>query len=83
MVNMTYLDNGTKSAGQTADWRQLTAPYRHPNIGRSLWQLTNTLIPFILVLCLMYLSQAYSYWITLTLAPLAAGFGPPPAKRPT
>lgn len=40
----------------------------------SLWQLANTLVPFVAICALMYWSLATSYLITLALAVLAAGF---------
>jgi len=70
---MTHLDGGT-GISEEPRWRELVAPYRNPHLWRSLWQLTNTLVPFLLTWYLMYLSLSYSYWLTLGLAPLAAGF---------
>jgi len=71
---MAYPDTRTTTTNQATEWRELIAPYRRPNLRSSLWQLANTLIPFMLLWFLMYLSLGYSYWITLGLAPLAAGF---------
>jgi len=53
---------------------QAVLPYQNPSIMRSIWQLLNSFIPFIALLYLMYLSLAGTYWITLGLAILAAGF---------
>jgi acyl-lipid omega-6 desaturase (Delta-12 desaturase) len=55
-------------------WQEVIAPYRNPAIRRSVWQLANTFIPFFVTWYLMYLSLGYSYWLTLGLAPLTAGF---------
>jgi len=55
-------------------WDALVAPYRTPAVGRSLWQLANTLIPYAVLWWLMYHSLALSYWLTLPLAVVAAGF---------
>lgn len=57
-----------------ASWRKLTDPYQAPEIQRSLWQLTNTLLPYIALWVLMFLSLKVSYWLTLALAVPAAGF---------
>ena len=70
---MTSINPGSNLNPQT-DWRKLVAPYRKADQWRSLWQLTNTVIPFFLLWWLMYFSLGYSYWLTLGLAPLAAGF---------
>jgi acyl-lipid omega-6 desaturase (Delta-12 desaturase) len=56
------------------NWKELVAPYRQPTLASSLWQLANSFIPFFLLCYLMYLSLGVSYWLTLALAPLAAGF---------
>lgn len=54
--------------------RGLLFPYQHPSLPRSLWQLANTLIPYALLWYLMYASIQVSYWLTLALAVVAAGF---------
>ncbi|MEE8116935.1 MAG: fatty acid desaturase, partial [Gemmatimonadales bacterium] len=41
---------------------------------RSVWQITNSFIPFIALWYLMYRSLALSYWVTLLLAIPTAGF---------
>ncbi len=43
-------------------------------MGASLWQITNSLIPLIGTLILMYFSLRVSYFLTLILSVLAAGF---------
>jgi acyl-lipid omega-6 desaturase (Delta-12 desaturase) len=55
-------------------WQASLAPYRTPTLGASLWQMANTFIPLLGICYLMYLSLGYSYWLTLALAPVAAGF---------
>lgn len=50
------------------------APYENSDMWRSLWQVANTIPPYIFVWYLMYLSLEMSYWLTLALAPVAAGF---------
>lgn len=52
----------------------ILSPYQKPDLRRSLWQLANTLIPYLALWCLMYLSLRVSYLLTLPLAVLAAGF---------
>jgi acyl-lipid omega-6 desaturase (Delta-12 desaturase) len=55
-------------------WRQAIAKYQSPHLRRSLWQLANTLIPYFILWYLMVRSLTVSYWLTLGLAVLAAGF---------
>jgi omega-6 fatty acid desaturase (delta-12 desaturase) len=56
------------------EWKELVAPYQTPTVGRSIWQMVNTFIPYAVLWYLMYLSLAVSYWLTFPLAVLAAGF---------
>ena len=55
-------------------WREVIVKYAQPNLRSSLWQLTNTLIPYLGLLFLMYLSLEVSYFLTLFLSVFAAGF---------
>jgi acyl-lipid omega-6 desaturase (Delta-12 desaturase) len=55
-------------------WNALVAKYQSTNTWQSTWQVVNSFIPFGLIWYLMYLSLAYSYWLTLALALPAAGF---------
>lgn len=58
----------------TPDLRAALLPYQKANVRRSIWQMINTLIPYLVLWYLMYLSLAYSYAITLLLSVVAAGF---------
>jgi omega-6 fatty acid desaturase (delta-12 desaturase) len=51
----------------------MVAKYQNPSVQRSLWQVANTLLPYFVLLYLMYLSLSYSYWLTLLLAIPAGG----------
>jgi acyl-lipid omega-6 desaturase (Delta-12 desaturase) len=55
-------------------WQPIVAKYAKPHLGRSLWQIANTLIPYVVLWVLMIWSMQISYWITLALAFPAAGF---------
>lgn len=55
-------------------WRKTVAPYENPNMWRSLWQVINSVVSYIFLWYLMYLSLQVSYWLTLLLAIIAAGF---------
>ncbi|TFG97827.1 MAG: fatty acid desaturase [Calditrichales bacterium] len=45
-----------------------------PDLGKSLWQVANSFIPYTLLLAAMYFSLGISYWLTLGLAVPAGGF---------
>ena len=55
-------------------WKDIVAKYQQPSTGRALWQIANTFIPYAGVWCLMYWSLSVSWWLTVPLAALAAGF---------
>jgi acyl-lipid omega-6 desaturase (Delta-12 desaturase) len=55
-------------------WEKVVKQYNQPETLRSIWQLCNTIIPYLLVCAAMYYSLQYPYWITLILALVASGF---------
>lgn len=68
---------GTQSrrpAVPTAAWRAIVSRYQQPDPRRALWQIGNTFVPYILLWGLMHWSLGVSYWLTLGLAAVAAGF---------
>ena len=61
-------------AGEPPFWRDTLAPYARPHLGRSLFGVATSLVPYLLLLVLMYLALDISYLLVLTLAIPAAGF---------
>ena len=55
-------------------WKQAVAAYQNPDLRRSLWQIANSLVPFLALWYLAYRMLAVSYWLTLATAVPAAGF---------
>ena len=55
-------------------WRAAVARFERASHGRSIFQLANTVIPYLALLVAMYFSMRISYWLTLALAIPAAGF---------
>jgi acyl-lipid omega-6 desaturase (Delta-12 desaturase) len=49
-------------------------PYENANCKDSLWQLANSVVPYLSLWCLAAISMSYSFWITLPLAMIASGF---------
>lgn len=55
--------------------RKIPLVLRHePALRSSIWQIANSLLPYLALWALMIWSLDVSYWITLALAPVAAGF---------
>jgi acyl-lipid omega-6 desaturase (Delta-12 desaturase) len=55
-------------------WQGIVSKYAYPETWRSLWQVFNTLVPFLVLWYLAYRSLAVGYWLTLLLIIPAAGF---------
>jgi len=72
MINQPSF-NGSKPS-ETPSWLSIIKKYNKPDLKKSIWQIINSLGPYVLLWYLMYLSLGISYWITLGLAFLAAGF---------
>lgn len=55
-------------------WRKVVARYQQASLGRAVWQLCNTLVPYLGLWFLMYLYLDVSYWLVAPLAVLAGAF---------
>jgi acyl-lipid omega-6 desaturase (Delta-12 desaturase) len=53
---------------------QINPEYTRPTVIYSLWQIVNSVVPYLALNYLMYLSLSVSYWLTLALSVLAAAF---------
>ena len=54
--------------------KKQVAPFEKSTTKESIWQLINTVVPFILLWYLAYISLSVSYWLALVPVVLAAGF---------
>jgi acyl-lipid omega-6 desaturase (Delta-12 desaturase) len=59
---------------QKFKWQGVVSKYAYPETWRSLWQVFNSVIPFMIGWYLMYRSLEVGYWLTLLLAVPTAGF---------
>lgn len=55
-------------------WQSLIAKYQSSDTRRSLWQVANSVIPFLVMWYVMYRSLEVGFWLTLLLAIPTAGF---------
>jgi len=55
-------------------WKEIVARYQKPSIPRGVWQIVNTLVPYVALWFLMYFCLAVSYWLVVPLAILAGAF---------
>lgn len=63
--------NNAGEGGKT--WRMIVSNYQNPDIRKSIWQLINTLVPYLILWILMIYAIQISYWLVLPLALLAGG----------
>jgi len=68
---MNALQENSSSTAKT--WRKIVNDYQNPNIRKSVWQLVNTLIPYIVLWILMVYLIEISYWLVIPLAVIAGG----------
>jgi omega-6 fatty acid desaturase (delta-12 desaturase) len=55
-------------------WRPVVVKYARPDLWRSIWQLVNTLVPYFALFYLSMRGLEISFWLTLPLSILTAGF---------
>ena len=55
-------------------WQSIVSKYTQPDIWRSIWQIINSLIPYFALFYLSMRSLEISFWLTLPLSILTAGF---------
>lgn len=68
------MENNNKTKNQDISWQKIVMKYAKPDAGKSILQITNSLLPYIFMWFLMYKSLSYPFWITLLLAVVASGF---------
>jgi omega-6 fatty acid desaturase (delta-12 desaturase) len=68
------LSRDQKRRDQIIAWKAIVALYQKPSTWRALWQIIDSIVPYVLLWCLMYWSLSISWWLTFPLAILASGF---------
>ena len=73
---MSVQPDAVKIKPARPDWYKSVARYQRPDLRRAVWQLVDTLVPYGALWALMVrtVQLGVSYWITLALAVVAAGF---------
>jgi omega-6 fatty acid desaturase (delta-12 desaturase) len=65
------VDSIVPFSASTAALKDVLVAHQNPSTKRALWQLTNTLVPYLLVWVAMYWTLEVSWWLTVPLAVLA------------
>ena len=61
-------------ATQKFKWQGIVSKYAFPDTWRSVWQVINSLVPFVALWYLAHRSLEVGYWLTLLLVIPTAGF---------
>ena len=72
-MNTTPDSSADGSRSRAARLKAAIERFRQPSHPRAIWQLTNTLVPYLFLWFLMARAITVSYWLILPLAVLAAG----------
>lgn len=68
------MKNGVLIANTSLSWMEIVSKYNFPNAFKSWWQLINSVVPYLALWVVMIWSLNISYWLTLLLSVVAAGF---------
>ena len=68
------MEKVNSTSSEDREWQQAVLKYATPDLRKSIWQIINSTVPFLIIWYLMYKSLAYPYWITLLLSIPATGF---------
>ena len=66
--------NNESAQSEKSRWHEIVTRYARADLKRSLWEMTNTLVPYFALWYLMIFSVHISYWLTLLLSIPTAGF---------
>ena len=70
----TRVGTSGKPRSERPFWREALAPYAKPNIGRSVLDIATSVVPYLALSYLMYITLSVSYLLVLVIAVPAAGF---------
>lgn len=70
---LTYSGNH-QNRGSKPNWYRATVKYEQPSLRKAIWQLFNTIVPYLAlwIFMIILIKQGYSYWITLIFALVTA-----------
>src|SRR5256714_10497182 len=73
---MTTDSAPARDAGQTTPpaWKAIVAKYQKPSVPRGVWQILNTVIPYVALWYVIYLTLGIAWWLAVPLIMLAGGF---------
>ena len=63
MIDSTIAKN--EAPMETSAWKEIVARYQKPSVGRAIWQIVNTLVPYCALWYLMWLTIHNSWSWTI------------------
>ena len=63
-----------RTPADNAAWKEIVAEYQKPSLGRAVWQIINTVVPYGALWYLMSVCLHISWWLVVPLAVLAGAF---------
>ena len=73
-VDKAPLTSSSSKREKTANWRKIVAKYQIPSLKKSIWQIINSMGPYVAIWILLYFTVEKSWALTLGLAALAGLF---------
>src|SRR5207247_10968889 len=70
----TLVAQGDTARAERPFWRESLAPYTRPRVGRSLLDLATSVVPYLGLSVLMFMTLGTSYLLVLVIAVPASGF---------
>jgi omega-6 fatty acid desaturase (delta-12 desaturase) len=77
MAQAAPADHGLRRDGRSEEaraWRQALLPYAHADVGKALFCLATSIVPYLALCVAMYLLLSVSYALVLVVAVVASGF---------
>ncbi|MCF7733536.1 MAG: fatty acid desaturase [Akkermansiaceae bacterium] len=74
MTNNDSIASQGSTRSKPPAWREVVARYQKASTGRAVWQLVDTIVPYLGLWFLMWLCLDVSWWLVAPLAVLAGGF---------
>lgn len=73
-MNNDVKSNEDTEQSSISGWKEIVARYQKPSVSRAVWQMVNTIVPYVGLWVAMYFTLKVSWWLTIPLAVLAGGF---------
>ena len=73
-VEIQNTEENTMNAGKTSDWRQIVAKYQKPCLKKSMIQILNSIVPFLILLVASYFTRSISWPLTIAICVLGGLF---------